>query len=133
MMERFVIANLTMNSSVNRLHIQFCLHCHKEDFGLHGGDSADFQKDCGGREDRQHYRQGMCSIILSFRHLEAVTQSGCVSFRHVSTLVPSVRFQTILGDFQKEQKKFVQEKKSKKSGEFTSIFFFKYIPASIQF
>lgn len=69
----------------------------------------------------------MFSISLSFRHLEAATLSACVRFRYVSKLVPPVYFQTILGDFQKEQKKFVQEKKSKKSGEFTSIFFFTYI------
>lgn len=63
----------------------------------------------------------VCSPFCSFRHLD-VTLSVCVGFKHVSNLVPPVHIQTILGDFQKEQKKFVQEKKSKKSGECTSIF-----------
>lgn len=117
---------------MNRLHIQFCLHCHKEDLRLCGRDSPDHQKDCRGRKNRQHYRQGLFSILLSFRHLGAVTLSGCVSFRHVAKLVPPVHFQTILGDFQKEQQKFVKEKKSKKSGEFTSIFF-KCISASLKY
>lgn len=51
----------SLSSSTDRLHIQFCLHCHKEDLRLCSRDSSDHQKDCGGRENWQHYRQGTFS------------------------------------------------------------------------
>lgn len=112
-----------LSSSSDRFHIQFCLHGHKEDLRICSWDSTDHQKDCGGGENWQHYRQGMISHLTrtGFAAFRSYYASVCGSFRHVSGLVPSVSFQTILGDFQKEQEKFVQEKKSKRSGTTTGI------------
>lgn len=110
-----------LSSSTDRFHIQFCLHGHKEDLRICSWDSTDHQKDCGGRENWQYYRQGMISHLTQtgFAPFRSYYASVSGSFRHVSGLVLFVHFQTILGDFQKEQEKFVQEKKSKKSGKTT--------------
>lgn len=68
------------------------------------------------------------------QHLEAIVPQ-CVEVSGMSQgLTHLCVFQTILGDFQKEQEKFVQEKKSKKSGTTTGKNIKLFIPpGSVQY
>lgn len=91
-----------------RFHLQFCLQRHKEDLGVGGGDGAQHQKDGGRRQNRRHYRQGM--LLFWFQRSWSIASASYIHRRDVC-------LQTFLGDFQKEQEKFVQEKKARKSGK----------------
>lgn len=55
--------------------------------------------------------------------LQCVCVLVIVSDAVSNAVVPQSVFQTIIGDFQKEQKKFVQEQQTKKSGNVWVVFF----------